>query len=352
MRDRTADDEASQDDGYARLYAYDGTGDVRWTHDTLANGLEGMLRSVTATDDTVYYGASSSGSSQEQRPIVRALDADSGDPRWEYEFDQGDVRHLSVHDDRLYVGNVFDAYRLDAATGELVSERDHKLYPGRVPTEDGLVYPVLRRARAYDPAASETDWERELERPAETPASLADGTLYFGAGAGFVTALDVDDGSRVWNVQLPGVPDRRPVVGERVVWVTVDSGRIYALRRTDGTRLAEYDPESNVTLRAVGSLVRAPFEAERTVHEVVPEAVTDGGMRLRRAWTLPDGAEVDVTADGRFVGRSGTSVTAVDVDGELVWSGTFERGHHPTFFDGSGYASNDQSVFVGTRYMG
>lgn len=190
---------------------------------------------------------------------VRALDRDTGEPRWERSAAELDVRVGAVgaatapdgHPLAVLHGGGSQTVALDLATGEprwRVSENPY--------TQPGLDGPVLAYAledgtvKAFDTATGAARWELRL--PGETPAAVVvagdavvvlggerqafgpgDGPDDAGAvGSTRVTALDAGTGQVRWVASAAGGPQQLTVADDLVVAHV--TGGLYGFERATG----------------------------------------------------------------------------------------------------------------------
>ncbi len=207
--------------------------------------------SPAVAGDTVYVG--------DLLGVLHAVDAESGEPRWQFPTGAEIKSSPVVAGDLVLIGSYDEQfYGVDRATGEarwsLQTEGPVHATPGR---HDGLAWvtgcdAVLRGVRITDG----TEMLR-FDSGAYTAASpaIADGTLYYGTFNNEVLAVDVGAGELRWRYEHP---DRHfpfyasaALAGELVIAAGRDK-LIHALDRETG--------EARWTFRA-----RARFDASPAV---------------------------------------------------------------------------------------
>lgn len=229
----------------ARLYAYDAdTGEQQWVHETEAERLETYFRALTVHDGTLYYGVTDSGGTDDdQNPTVRALDIADGTVRWEETFEEGFFSGAIAVGDRLYLGGTWELHVFDAETGEHLREEDSSIgFDGFAPVEDEeLLYLGQSDLQAYDLAADELGWERELSRGFDAGITYDDGMIYGGTNSGWVIARDGTDGDLEWETRIEGSVREPIIADDGIVWVRNMDHDLYAINAATGDVLEERD---------------------------------------------------------------------------------------------------------------
>ncbi|HKJ59700.1 MAG TPA: PQQ-binding-like beta-propeller repeat protein [Halobacteriales archaeon] len=213
------------------------SGDVRWDV-----GVGHSVESPPALTADTAYVACWNGGPQRDRGVA-AIDLADGSERWRAIADVDVTSAPTLAADSVYVGGSLHS-------GEVV---------------------------AIDAVDGEERWRFEAGRYATTPA-VDDGVVYVGGGESPVAyALDARDGSELWRTEVEDRVWGAPTVVEDAVYVGSRSGRVYALAPDDG-------------------------------HE---------------RWSVPVGddvrASVAATDDGVFVASEG-SIASLDLDGDERWS--------------------------------
>jgi outer membrane protein assembly factor BamB len=164
----------------------------------------------TVTDGVVYAGGQLQRDG-EQYPMLRALDAESGDELWLIETSTPLCSPPVVSDGVVY------------ATGG----------------DDYVLF-------AFDAGSGDDLWEFELPASNRPVPAVANGLVYFGDAESTLTALDAETGDVVWDAGLGGYA-RCPVVVEDVVYAFT------------GTMLVVLDGASGERLAEVGIVEAGPF---------------------------------------------------------------------------------------------
>jgi outer membrane protein assembly factor BamB len=171
----------------ARFYALDrATLDEHWSADV------GEVMHVSVANGLAYCSSS--------RGLLRALDAETGAERWQ--FQRGDAlwSSVAVTDAMLYVGNSdHSAYALDALTGE-------ELW--RFVTDDWVLCdPVLVGSTLF----------------------IGTGTHMVESGARSVYALDAATGTERWRFETSGLIHEGLTAADGLLYAVASTGDLYAL---------------------------------------------------------------------------------------------------------------------------
>ena len=139
-------------------------------------------------------------------PTVVALDSETGEPLWEYEF-QG------------------------AGGFEIGSPAYH----------GGVVYATSsgRNVLALDAKDGSLLWETEVdEEGLSASPAVANGKVLVGTGSGRLVALGISDGKEVWSANVSGwVYLAAPAVMDGVVYIGTDNETLHALSMDNGTEV-------------------------------------------------------------------------------------------------------------------
>lgn len=233
-------------------------GSERWTYDPSSTTFE----SPTVQADTLYVTADRGG---DERNSVVALNADTGDVRWEYTDESAES---SVDYDAITAGPAtlfvtaqtgFDdwLYAIETETGakrwttSIGSPGQVETGTAHVGVAEGTVYvPGAQTLHARDAETGDVEWRAEetdfYNEPDATPA-IVDGTVYVGAQAADQESRDqffavaASDGGVEWRFDPDGDENgfwHSPAVVNGTVYVSrwlTQSGVLYALDATDGS---------------------------------------------------------------------------------------------------------------------
>ncbi|NHN40800.1 PQQ-binding-like beta-propeller repeat protein [Halorubellus sp. JP-L1] len=256
---------STESEGVRVIVLDDATGDVRFEHAAPSDGDHYSVGSVVLTDEVVVVATQGSGSGDDQRPRVTAIDRETGDVNWHVDFDDGFVSGLLPYENHLFVTVTDHVLDVDLATG--TTNQRHDVFWGfSEPTvADGTVYGGKGPFEARTLPEFVEEWSHEplADVSSQTSPLVAEGTVVFGTDAGHVVSLNRTDGEARWQDRVNG-----KVVGvERVrdaVWVLDEAGYAYAFDLDDGTRLYEerFDDERR-RIAAIDDVVVLGNEAYR-----------------------------------------------------------------------------------------
>ncbi|XOV79372.1 MAG: outer membrane protein assembly factor BamB [Aestuariibacter sp.] len=246
------------------IVAFDKTSGKRvWTLDLAEYRDEGMLSGVSSlwsdgisakvsgglavSYSSVYLGT--------ENGVVMAIDADSGDIKWQTKV-KGEVLAQPAVDEGLVVVNTGSGilYALDAETGE-----QRWIYESEVPalTLRGIANPTISSGGAIVGTASgkvavnivdsgQTLWEQtvaaatgatELERLVDIDSQtiVFGGVIYVVSFNGTLAAMDLRTGRIIWKREYRSY--RRMSLAGNTLFVVDDKSQVYALDRRNGVEL-------------------------------------------------------------------------------------------------------------------
>jgi outer membrane protein assembly factor BamB len=201
------------------------TGKVIWQHNTgFANGIP------IVSGDTLYVPSGT----------IYALSTQDGSQRWSYPTTDVVTSMPVVANNTLYTGSYGDAvYALDASSG-----RARWVYPagGRVyvaPIVDhGVVYAGIGddgpQLFAFDAQTGKFLWQTTMTIDSMAQLLVANGVLYTTDEKG-LTGLSPQTGAVIW--QYSGIRNAALLVNGSVLYVTADSGDLYAFDTKTHTRI-------------------------------------------------------------------------------------------------------------------
>lgn len=230
------------------------TGDNIWEFDGEFTGTP----PPAVVDGSVYVGEY--GGDKTTYSLV-SLSTDDGTIEWEFEAQSrirspptvangtvyiGDTRTEGLGEGEIYGG----VYAIDVDTGELEwHASDPREYSGStidsaIAVADGLLHTGLY---ALDPEDGSMEWAAEgTGRRIETAPTVNDGVVYGGTDEGLV-ALAAADGSEQWVSEPTGRIVSAPAVdGETAYFGTRDTDTVYAVSLEDGSVLWEFDVPNNI----------------------------------------------------------------------------------------------------------
>ncbi len=214
--------------------------------------------------------------------IVRALDFEQGDIRWE-----------------TAVGDVSAA--LTYFQGKIL-----------VSTNQGR----LRCLAAEDGSRI---WQFSTRGMKSTAVTVTGGMAVCGCDDGYLYALGIDDGGERWSRKVEGAVWAAPVADDGRVYAGTFGGYLYCLAADDGAIIWRRDLEGSITQSPALGLEAVFAGTDRGVMLAVDRR--DGQLRWR--YQLSDARPGDpaATGDALLVGDSDGRLMALDInDGTLMWS--------------------------------
>src|SRR5579859_2849172 len=322
-----------------RLYALNGKeGAVRWQYNA------GAPVYVAAVMQDVVYADASNGNST----VAYALNASNGSVLWHYAVNDY-ISNLMVENGIVYAGtaatgNTIRLYALQASSGSLLwSYPANAETPGLLAASDGMVFYAeilgiaggsfnehITALRGSDgsvawrlPIAASDGFARG------TPA-VSNGVIYISTNSGSVYAVRVSDGSVLWHVGRSGgfkaIPvDMSPLVDNGMVFVEGKQGPIgenlslFAMRASDGTVLWSKSLGSSPgPMVDQPQIVNGVMYVVNGINGLVALRETDGSLLWQHTADQVYGSFA--VADGLLQINSGDTVLAVRAsDGTVVW---------------------------------
>ena len=200
-----------------------------------------IVSAPTVRDGAAYVGSDDN--------HVYALDAATGELLWSFATDDVVRSSPAVSQGIVYVGsNDNHLYALDAGSGQLLWKFDTgDLVQYRPAVSDGMVYLSARdrgshRLHAIDAISGERIWVAEVPiafKP-DTAPMVSGSQVYVTIDSGDLYALSTSTGEVVWTFRPPSAPESPPVVAEGRVFLTADSN-IFALDEVSGRTIWDRD---------------------------------------------------------------------------------------------------------------
>lgn len=264
-------------------------------------------------EETVYVGSTDR---------VSAIDAITGEPRWQRELDAGGNRvgSLTVAGSLLVAGvgtNAVGLNREDGSTewSTAVGANASPVVGDRsVYVRDGNTLVSLTRETGTERWRRTIDDAEYLNRPAPVGDTVY---LSNAASAGKVRALTTADGSTRWTASAGSHPTAVTVTDDRV-YAGGYYGKVTCLASSDG----EQRWASNAG-PPVGRILAGPGRvyAQGSGGDVAIACLETGGTKC---WTRPSGFPIAATADTLFVADE-RQLLAVDADsGDRTWAVEFD----------------------------
>lgn len=200
-----------------------------------------------------------------------ALDANSGDVRWEFSID--DLPLASPYrpvlwDDTVYVvGFPTTVAAIDAETGErrwaVGLEQIDLLAP--TATAEGILVPGNRQVSLLDHDDGDVLWEYTHDGNADDgTVAVADGTAFCTDGTGTLHAIDLEDGSERWTAETEYPFQTSPSVADGVVYLAdFWWDELLAFDTETGDRRFTYDDGTGFSQPIFGDGVCYVVESQR-----------------------------------------------------------------------------------------
>lgn len=262
---------------------------------------------------------------------------DGGTVRWRRGVGRDGLRAPTVCDGRVYLTETDRLMAVDATSGETRWELPGETPPGGRPSVAGdVVYTVADGVlRALDAGTGDRRWSRSFDGPTTMPATLTGERLVVGDGE-YVRVLSGSDGSEVWSRRLFGRVNYPATVAGTAAVVTTGGGGVFALR----------DGGEGVFQQAVGAEVTAPATLGRDYLFVADE---DGTLSALDGATGATEWRAEGATGGDGVAYTDSYVYAVD--GATLRAFDTGTGEEHWTFD-AGETTGTPSVVGDTLYVG
>jgi outer membrane protein assembly factor BamB len=215
-----------------------GAAPVEWTQSADIN--DKIVAPPLQVGDRVFVGTADN--------VVLALDADNGQPLWNFETGHSIWGQPAFRDGVLFVTSMDrNIYALEAETGEVLWQTPFAgaIAAGPVLNDD-LVYvsDFDSQVHALDIRTGEDQWTAAANNWIWGAPAYADDVLYYADIEGNVFAVDAMSGTEIWQARTPGAVQTSPVVAEDIVYVAsegesseVPAGALRAFAADDGREL-------------------------------------------------------------------------------------------------------------------
>ena len=248
---------AREDELGGRVYAFDPEdGTQRWVNDEPADGLHTNIGATAKLDDLIVYASQASGSGSDQEPIVRGVDAETGEERWQIQLEDGFVNGLIANDDRLFVQQTFTLYIYELSTRELLDERRESTGFNRAVSVDDVLYVPGNTIRALTLPSADEHWATDTSYEVNTTPGVGESGVYVGTEAGYVLGYDRDTGDQLWEARVDGTVEHRPIVAEGCVWIANERGELTVFLEETGDRVYNEDIEPSFEFAILGRILK------------------------------------------------------------------------------------------------
>lgn len=253
-----------------RMYALDPTdGDILWEHSEPDDGLHDKIRATTRVDDFVIFASQSSGSGSDQRPIIRALDAETGEQQWQIDRKEGFVTQIIPNGDRIHVQQTFGIFTYDISTRDLVEEHEFGHGFNQMIQFNDSVYIPHSTIRKLDISLTQQLWSAKTEYDVNTRPAIGANGVFIGTESGFVAGFDRESGEQLWESRVEGVVSHPPVVENGLVWIADERGGLSALATSTGDRMYHESVEPDFSFTIIDGILKD--DVRETAFEIKKE---------------------------------------------------------------------------------
>ncbi|MFT4038438.1 MAG: PQQ-binding-like beta-propeller repeat protein [Thermomicrobiales bacterium] len=321
----------------ARTGVMAGPGPVGQPVEVWRYAAQGSASQSLAVADGVAYLQTGDG-------MVAAIDATTGDQRWQVEA--GGVAGMpALVGDTVYVNDAAGAFvALDAATGAERWRFANAVFASASPLiVDGVAYTATDAGLffALDAATGKERWRYDVGAGSGRSATFAGGIVYFGTADGSLRALDAATGAERWRFDSgnTGEPVKTPTVRDGVVYAAVGDA-LYALDAATGDEHWRVTTPGARPVTADGQALYT-FGLDGVVYALNP---ADGSER----WTFNTTAP---TATGPAPALVGDTLYVIGGD-QALYALDVATGTERWDFALDGSADNGPSVADGMIYVG
>jgi len=225
------------DAGVIEAYNPD-TGDREWTHAT--NASMNSDHPLAANDSVVVVGTDDG---------LKAIRASNGEAAWTEDMAvYGDP--LAI-DDAVYVPTAAGV-KARGFDGEQLWTWNHDSFVNRVGSAGDAVYTKAGTSLyAIDVSDGSTIWEKRSTMELSTPPVVVDDLLLLGRENGHLTALQTESQNEKWDVNLAQSVSAPLGVGKNAVYAAGWSRALHALTSSDGGTKWTFSPELQTISAAV-----------------------------------------------------------------------------------------------------
>jgi outer membrane protein assembly factor BamB len=211
------------------------SGTVRYDWST-----ENYTSMLTVAGQELYFSAGANGDG-----YWFVIDRRTGEAKTLRLKDTGLLSQPVVAGDLLYVGSADSSFRaFDRHTGEpkwRIGRKDYRFYYTAPAVIDGVIYfngdDVLGRSgglQAVDALTGDIKWTFNVK--GSGPVAVADGSLYFGASARNLYAVNSDTGQEIWRFEASDYV-RTPVIMNGRVFFSDRNNNLYAVNLNSGKEI-------------------------------------------------------------------------------------------------------------------
>lgn len=235
-------------DNNGELFALDpDDGSVIWS---AGFGQASYTASPVLANDRVYIGDPDTGG-------VFGFDTQTGEQVWAFSTRGGVTASPALAGGTIYVGTEMGSvYAVDTADGSVIWEfAAAGEVTGAPVIQNGLVFVTTATGavQAISTENAQEEWRTETDEQIRSSPAIDDSSLYVGDGElfdrpGKLYSLSTDTGEIEWMFDTEGsfggrrgAIIRSPAVDSERVYFGVDSNKVYAVNKDDGTEVWQFD---------------------------------------------------------------------------------------------------------------
>lgn len=233
-----------------RVYAFEPTtGERRWMIQEPDDGLHDYIRSPTKYEDLILYNSYGTETNDSRKSTIKAVDIETGDHRWQMEFDNEiDTQALPI-DDSLFVGlsdSGVREYEID--TREKLNEWDQHLGLRDVVAQDGVLYTSVGSLQALSIDTGEVLWSIEPDDRIATKPTVGSEAVFYGTESGYIQAYNKDTGDQIWETRIPGMITNPLRYTDGIIWAQTRRGDLVAVGEDEGLQYYADQFESDYSM--------------------------------------------------------------------------------------------------------
>lgn len=169
-------------------------------------------------------------------------------------------------------------------------------------------------------------WQFETGGSVIWPPVVANGRVFATSFAGTMYALDTDDGTQEWTIDIPEVPNSAPAVMDSTVYVGGQATGIYAIDAATGRQKwhTEINRPKNSPAAVANGIVFInggywqTLALDAATGKILWEYTTDEGYRGRK--TYPEDEPFPAVADGKVYFANPSGLDVLDAEsGDQLW---------------------------------
>jgi outer membrane protein assembly factor BamB len=225
-----------------------GLGEVAWTFTTTL-----PIFTSPAFDDGKIYIANVDG-------YIYALDSQTGEQKWKVSTGLQAFSSPVAHNGKLYVASGNQIYALNTQLGQ-EKWKVNLYWADSTPTvTDEMLYVGTNVGYlcALDIHTGEKIWQYPAQGSIVSSPVVVNGTVYFGSKDAHIYALNARTGQEVWQIKTGGAVDASPAVADGVLYVGSSDGYLYALDSKTGRKRWRF--------HAKGKIFASPTVADGQVY--------------------------------------------------------------------------------------